>query len=80
MSVIGGGVIEKEGGANIAIITISANDYPYGLFLFPSFYRPLTVTENNDLKNLTIMREFGISGRVQVDYRSMEAADLGIVR
>lgn len=65
------------GGANIAIITISANDYPYGLFLFPSSFRTLTVTEDNDLKNLTIIREFGETGRVQVEYMTMEATDLG---
>lgn len=78
ISTIGGGVIETEGGVNEAILTISASDYPYGLFSFPSGFRPIIVSESSSLtKNLTVLREFGTSGTVRIDYWTVMATSLG---
>ncbi len=65
------------GGANIAVITISASDYPYGLFSFPPVYHPLIVSETNVTMTVNILREFGKTGSVRVDYKTMMATELG---
>ncbi len=77
LSTIGGGVIDTVGGANVAILTIAASDYPYGLFTFAGEYRPLVVMETSEPKELTIRREFGVRGSVRVDYMTVMATGLG---
>lgn len=52
-----------------AIISVSANDYPYGLFSFSS--KPLLVSESVGEVNVTITREFGATGTVAVDYMTL---------
>ena len=54
-----------------AVITVAANDYPYGLFSFSAAFRPLTVTESVGEVVLTVSREFGSTGTVTVDYMSV---------
>ena len=73
----GGGNINTVGGVNIATLTISASDYPYGLFSFSSAFRPLSVSETGDPKTVSILREFGTTGNVRVEYMTMMATGLG---
>ena len=73
----GGGRVSSAGDST-SIITITGSDYPYGLFSFSSAYDPLTVSEDAGIVTVTVTREFGVEGTVQVQYRSLSAAEIGL--
>ncbi|KAM8960806.1 adhesion G-protein coupled receptor V1 [Pelodytes ibericus] len=54
-----------------ASLTISANDDPYGLFIFSENYRPIRVEEKKRNVTLTIQRLNGLLGTVMVAYRTI---------
>jgi G-protein coupled receptor 98 len=66
-----GGRIADDG-TQIAILTIQANDFPYGVFTFSSGFRPLTISESAGSINIIISREFGMSGTVVVYYATAD--------
>lgn len=59
-----------------AVITVAANDYPYGLFSFSTAFRPLSVTESVGEVTLVVSREFGSTGTVTVDYMTVSSQTL----
>lgn len=58
----------------MALLTIRASDYPFGVFSISSGFRPLVVQENIGTVNVIVTREFGIEGTVQVYYSSIDNA------
>ncbi len=60
------------GSFSTSLITIAANDHPYGLFTFAS--PPSDVTEGSEVI-VTVVREFGSVGQVSVGVASVESDD-----
>lgn len=73
-----GGARVSSGGDSTSTITITGSDHPYGLFSFSSAFDPLTVSEDIGIVTVTVTREFGVVGTVQVQYRSLAAAEIGL--
>ena len=65
------GVARIDSTSSTAVVSISANDYPYGLFTFSSAFRPLVVDETAGNVTVTVTREFGTTGTVTVDYMTL---------
>ena len=60
-----------------ATITIQASDFPYGLFVFSSIYRPLLgITEGSQVE-IVVSRLFGTLGEVSVDYQTVSSDGIG---
>ncbi|XP_022110249.1 G-protein coupled receptor 98-like isoform X2 [Acanthaster planci] len=57
----------------VATVTVSANDDPYGAFIFEAGSRSIVVTEEYRNISLTIQRQFGSEGVVQVVYSTLNA-------
>lgn len=65
----------RLGTQTVSTLTVLASDDPYGLFLFSESSRPIRVAEANTLVVLTIQRQRGLMGRVQVTYRTLRDTD-----
>ena len=65
------GVASIDPTISTAVVSVSANDYPYGLFAFSSAFRPLVVDETVENVTVTVTREFGKTGTVTVDYMTL---------
>lgn len=61
----------RLGPVAMAIITIEANDHPYGRFVFTSAYRPLLGNTEGSEVEIVVTREFGTLGEVTVDFGSI---------
>ncbi|XP_071506649.1 adhesion G-protein coupled receptor V1-like [Diadema antillarum] len=70
-SITGGASIDSAGGGNQATITVVASDNPFGIFEFdlPS---QVTVSEDDNLVRVPVVRNAGIFGTVQVSYTSTQ--------
>eukprot|EP00058_Branchiostoma_floridae_P024219 XP_002609709.1 hypothetical protein BRAFLDRAFT_102479 [Branchiostoma floridae] len=58
-----------------AVVTILANDDPYGVFLFDSTSQPVYVEEGNTTITLMVVRDGGQMGDVRVFYRTLRNGD-----
>ncbi|XP_043920117.1 adhesion G-protein coupled receptor V1 [Protopterus annectens] len=58
-----------------AVLTILANDDPYGLFIFSQGSRPVRVAEGNASVTLTIQRLNGLMGAVGITYGTVNDND-----
>lgn len=56
-------------------MTVEANDFPYGLFVFTSSYRPLIVDEGVGEVEVRVTREFGTVGEVTVSFQTIAEED-----
>ncbi|XP_071995626.1 adhesion G-protein coupled receptor V1 isoform X3 [Engystomops pustulosus] len=61
----------RLGNFTSALLTIFANDDPYGLFIFSELNRPIKVEEKNQTISLTIKRLRGLMGSVMVTYQTL---------
>ena len=59
-----------------ATVTVEASDDPYGSFVFAASSRPVRVEEDEENVTLTIIREFGQTGRVEVFYQTLDPSNL----
>ncbi len=66
-----GGATLSSAGDTVATVTIQANDYPYGLFVFSSSFRPLVVGEWEGEVEVRVSREFGTVGEVTVEFQTI---------
>ncbi|XP_077988560.1 adhesion G-protein coupled receptor V1-like [Glandiceps talaboti] len=55
----------------VAIVTVAANDDPFGSFVFSPMSRPVIAMEGNRNVSLQIIREYGDMGTVRVDYATL---------
>jgi G-protein coupled receptor 98 len=60
----------------IATVTVEANDDPYGAFAFSPASQPVRVQEDAGVAMVTIIRQFGVTGRVEVSYRTLSSSNL----
>lgn len=60
----------------VATVTLEANDDPYGSFAFAPSSQPLRVVEGSGVAMVTIIREFGITGSVEVSFRTLASSTL----
>ncbi|CAH1797156.1 unnamed protein product [Owenia fusiformis] len=58
-----------------ALITIAANDDPYGMFVIATDHRPIRVLEIPSDVNLTIERQRGMYGSVRVNYTTLRETE-----
>ena len=68
---VSGGATLSTAGNTVATVTIQANDFPYGLFVFSSAFRPLRVGEGVGSVEVVVTREFGSLGEVSVGYETI---------
>ncbi|XP_038076858.1 adhesion G-protein coupled receptor V1-like isoform X2 [Patiria miniata] len=59
----------------VATVTVAANDDPYGAFIFEANSRSVVVGEEFRNVSLTIQRQFGSEGVVQVVYSTLNAEE-----
>ncbi len=64
------------GSPSSAAISVSANDHPYGLFVFTPSYRPLVVMTESGEAELVVTREFGTLGQVEVDVTVVTSSEV----
>eukprot|EP00118_Oscarella_pearsei_P022727 m.265821 g.265821 ORF g.265821 m.265821 type:complete len:6112 (+) comp40493_c2_seq23:779-19114(+) len=69
-SVTGGGSLSSAGDV-IATISVASSDFPHGRFVFTPGNRPLRAPEANADVTLTVIREFGTMGSVEIDYATL---------
>ena len=62
------------------MVTIQASDDPYGVFSFPTAFRPLQVNENVISVNVLVSRLFGMMGRVAVQFATLSTPPSGVNR
>ena len=67
-----GGASITTTSSRLATITVQASDHPYGLFAFSAAFRPLSVSEGVGEVRVMAAREFGVLGRVSVQYSTVE--------
>lgn len=65
----------SDTGNGVAVLTIRASDYPYGVFSFSPAFSPLMITEDAGTINVIVIREFGMEGTVQVYYTTIDNND-----
>ncbi|XP_070760191.1 adhesion G-protein coupled receptor V1 [Enoplosus armatus] len=58
-----------------ATLTVLASDDPYGVFLFANVTRSVRLPEADSTVSLTILRQRGLMGQVQVTYGTLNEAD-----
>ncbi|KAM9743556.1 adhesion G-protein coupled receptor V1 isoform 2-T3 [Menidia menidia] len=58
-----------------ATLTVLASDDPYGVFVFANATRSVRLPEADATVSLTILRQRGLMGQVQVTYRTLNEAD-----
>ncbi|XP_066273052.1 adhesion G-protein coupled receptor V1-like isoform X1 [Branchiostoma lanceolatum] len=58
-----------------AVVTVLANDDPYGVFLFDATSQPVYVEEENTTVTLMVVREGGQMGNIRVFYRTLRNGD-----
>lgn len=67
---------ELDSANAIATVTLEASDDPYGSFAFAPTSQPLRVGEGIDVAMVTIIREFGSAGSVEVSFRTLASSAL----
>ena len=67
---------ELDSANAIATVTLEANDDPYGSFAFAPSSQPLRVGEGIGVAMVTIIREFGSAGSVEVSFRTLASSTL----
>ena len=73
MSVSGGGALSTAGDV-VSTISVSSSDDPHGVFVFTPGNRPLRVVEANRMITLTVIREFGTIGSVDVEWETIASS------
>ncbi|XP_069555964.1 adhesion G-protein coupled receptor V1 [Brachyistius frenatus] len=58
-----------------ASLTVLASDDPYGVFVFSNVTRSVRLPEADSTVSLTILRQRGLMGQVQVSYGTLNEAD-----
>ncbi|XP_075895105.1 adhesion G-protein coupled receptor V1 isoform X2 [Nelusetta ayraudi] len=64
----------RLGDQTSATLTLLASDDPYGVFIFSNKTRSVRLPEADSTVSLTILRQKGLMGRVQVTYRTLSEA------
>lgn len=67
---------ELDSANAIATVTLEANDDPYGSFAFAPSSQPLRAGEGIGIAMVTIIREFGNAGSVEVSFRTLASSTL----
>ena len=67
---------ELNSASTVATVTLEANDDPYGSFAFAPSSQPLRVREGSDVAMVTIIREFGTAGSVEVSFHTLVSSTL----
>ncbi|KAM9822621.1 adhesion G-protein coupled receptor V1 isoform 2-T2 [Syngnathus typhle] len=56
-------------------LTVLASDHPYGVFVFSNTTRPVRLPEGDSTVTLSILRQKGSMGQVQVTFRTLQEAE-----
>lgn len=74
---VSGGATLSTSGNTVSTVTVRANDFPYGVFVFSTEFRPLSVSEGVGSVEVRVTREFGTLGTVMVDFATIPSDDVG---
>lgn len=69
----------NSSGLLLANISIPANHYPCGLFVFDAMYRALLVNYTVGSVELAVSREFGTAGNVGVVYTTLNSSSAAVM-